>query len=56
MIVEISDKQYVDIPLNNIGSDTSATSKVSWAGLIGTTGATGNISSAKIYYRTGEIT
>ena len=56
MIVEISDNDYVTIPLNSVNSDTSATSKVSWAGLIGPTGVTGDISSAKIYYTTGEIT
>lgn len=48
MIVEITENNYINIPLNSVTNDTTATAKIAWNG--------DAISNAKIYYRTGEIT
>jgi hypothetical protein len=48
MIVEVSENNYINIPLNSVTNDTTATAKIAWNG--------DAISNAKIYYRTGEIT
>lgn len=48
MIVEISENNYISVPLNTITDNENATSKIQWTGTA--------ISSANIYYTTGEIT
>jgi len=48
MIVEITENNYINIPLNSVTNDTTATAKIAWNGSA--------ISGAKIFYRTGEIT
>lgn len=48
MIVQITENNYINIPLNSVANDTTATAKIAWNGSA--------ITGAKIFYRTGEIT
>lgn len=48
MIVEVSTDDYISIPLNSITDNVTATAKLNWTGSA--------ISSAKIFYITGDIT
>lgn len=47
MIIEISEGEYISVPLNIVTSNTQANTKVAWTG--------SSISNAKIYYTTGNV-